>query len=495
MSGYILAIDEGTTGTRSYVFDAQGRVRGSSYREFTQFFPRPGWVEHDALEIWEAVQATTRGALRAAGLKASSLAAIGITNQRETTVVWDRATGRPIHRAIVWQCRRTAERCEQLKRQGMEGRFRVRTGLLLDAYFSGTKIEWLLKNVPGAMDRARRRRLAFGTIDSWLLWNLTGGASHATDPTNASRTLLFDIRRKRWDPQLCRILGVPSSILPRVQESASDFGKTSSKGFLGSAIPVTGIAGDQQAALYGQGCHAPGTLKNTYGTGCFLLLNLGRRFLLSKNRLLTTLGCDGAGRPAYVLEGAVFIGGAAIQWVRDGLGLLKSSAESEGVARSVKGTGGVYLVPAFVGLGAPYWDARARGAILGITRGTTRAHVVRAALESLAFQTRDVVEAMRKDSGHPVRELRVDGGACRNDVLLQFQADLLGAHIDRPRMVETTAMGAAYLAGLQAGLFRSAEFVRRVRRTDRVFRPHMGKTERERLWSGWKDAVRRTLTR
>lgn len=495
MSPFILAIDEGTTGTRSYVFDAKGRVLGSGYREFTQYFPKPGWVEHDALEIWDAVVATTRAALKTAGVRASSLSAIGITNQRETTVLWDRVTGRPVHRAIVWQCRRTADRCAQLKRQGRESLFRSRTGLVLDAYFSGTKVEWLLRNVSGAMTRANQGRLAFGTIDSWLLWNLTGGRSHATDMTNASRTLLFDIRRRRWDPELCRLLRVPASVLPRVLNSTGDFGRADARGFLGSPIPITGIAGDQQAALFGQGCHGPGTLKNTYGTGCFLLLNLGRKFVLSRNRLLTTLACDGKGEPVFALEGAVFIGGAAIQWVRDGLNLLRTSPESEKMARSVKDTGGVYLVPAFVGLGAPYWDAKARGGLLGLTRGTTKAHVVRAALESLAYQTREVVDAMKRDSGMRVREFRVDGGACRNDFLMQFQSDLIPADIDRPAMVETTALGAAFLAGVGAGIFRDGEAVRGIRRTQKIFRPRMKPEMRERLWSGWKDAVKRVLSR
>jgi len=470
-------------------------VVGDAYQEFRQYYPQGGWVEHDALEIFRSVEATGRRALKAAGASPRDIAAIGITNQRETTVLWDRVTGRPIHRAIVWQCRRTADRCERLKKEGKEPFVRGKTGLVLDAYFSATKLEWLLKNVPGATVQARAGRLAFGTIDTWLLWNLTGGATHATDFSNASRTMLFDLRKLRWDKDLCRLFGVPESVLPQVQPSSSRFGVTSSDGFLGAGIPITGIAGDQQAALYGQGCHAPGDLKNTYGTGCFLLFNTGRRFLVSKNRLLTTLACDAKGRPCYALEGSVFIGGAAVQWVRDGLGLIASSKDSEKVAASVQDNGGVYLVPAFVGLGAPYWDMRARGALLGLTRGTKKAHVVRAALESMAYQTRDVVEAMEADTGIPVKTLRVDGGACKNDLLMRFQSDLLGVTLERPKMVETTALGAAALAGLEVGFWGRASGTRRLRKTEKAFKPTMGKAERQRLWSGWKDAVSRVLTK
>lgn len=495
MSKLILAIDQGTTGTRTFLFDHSGKVAGSAYREFTQYFPKPGWVEHDAAEIWRTVEDTGRQALKAAGVGPSRIAAVGITNQRETTVLWDRRTGKPIHHAIVWQCRRTAHRCDQLKRQGKEKLFSGKTGLLLDAYFSGTKAEWLLQNVPGAAAKAAKGELAFGTIDSWLLWNLTGGRSHATDYSNASRTLLFNIKTRRWDERLLKILHVPPSILPRAQASASRFGTTSARSYLGEGVPVTGMAGDQQAALFGQGCHEPGTLKNTYGTGCFLLLNLGKKHLLSRNRLLTTLACDGRGQPVYALEGAVFIGGAAIQWFRDGLQLIRTSPESESLAKKVPDTGGVYLVPAFVGLGAPYWDPHARGALVGITRGTKKEHVVRAALESLAFQTRDVVDAMLKDSRLKLRELRVDGGACKNNLLMQFQADLLNVRINRPQVVETTAMGAAYLAGLQAGYWRNSAEIRKIRRVDRVFRPKMKDGTRKFLWAGWKKAVGQVLTK
>ena len=494
MAKYIMAIDQGTTGTRTYLFDRKGKVAGSAYQEFTQHFPKPGWVEHDAEEIWHSVQATGRRAMNAARAKHGDIAAIGITNQRETVVVWDRKTGRPIHQAVVWQCRRTAWRCDQLKKNGKAKLFRSKTGLVMDAYFSGTKLEWLLKNVKGARQKAAAGRLAFGTIDSWLLWKLTGGQVHATDATNASRTLLYNIRTKKWDPALCRILGVPMAMLPEVKASAAHFGDTARGCFAGAGVPVSGIAGDQQAALFGQGCHAPGDIKNTYGTGCFLVLNLGKRFLLSKNQMLTTLVCDEKGQPAYGLEGAVFIAGAAIQWVRDGLGLISDAKQTQKIAASVKDSGGVYLVPAFVGLGAPYWDPHARGAILGLTRGSGRAEIVRAALESLAYQSREVVDAMRKDSKIGLKELRVDGGACKNDLLMKFQADMLNTTINRPAMVETTALGAAFLAGLQIGYWKNASQLRRLRKTDKVFRPGMKAARRRELWQGWKDAVARVLT-
>src|SRR5665213_1394291 len=493
MAKLILAIDQGTTGTRTYLFDHAGKVVGSAYQEFTQYFPKPGWVEHDALEIQRTVEETGKKALKSAGIKPSQIAAIGITNQRETTVLWDRKTGKPIHKAIVWQCRRTAHRCDELKKQGKEKLFLQKTGLVIDAYFSGTKVEWLLQNVPSAAKRAAKGELAFGTIDTWLLWNLTGGQSHATDYSNASRTLLFNIKTKQWDWELLKTLHVPPSLLPRAQASASLFGVTSSKSYLGAGIPITGIAGDQQAALFGQGCHEPGTLKNTYGTGCFLLLNVGKKHVTSKNKLLTTLACDGKGKPVYALEGSVFIGGAAIQWIRDGLGLIKTSAESEAVAAKVPDTGGVYLVPAFVGLGAPYWDGHARGALVGLTRGTTQNHVVRATLESLAYQTKDLVDAMLKDSHLKLKELRVDGGACKNNLLMQFQADILKAKINRPKMVETTAIGAAFLAGLQIGYWKNSSEIQKIRRVDKVFISKMKDAARSHLWEGWKKAVGRVL--
>jgi glycerol kinase len=491
MQKFILAIDQGTTGTRTYIFDSKARVLGSAYREFTQYFPKPGWVEHDAQEIWGTVEATGRGALKAAGLSPSRIAAIGITNQRETALLWDRKSSKPLHRAIVWQCRRTASRCDQLKKQGKEKIFREKTGLVLDAYFSGTKLEWLLKNVPGAASRAAKGGLAFGTIDSWLLWKLSGGVAHLSDHSNASRTLLYNIKTLEWDAELMRTLHVPQSLMPRVQASSSLFGMSSAKTYLGAGIPIAGMVGDQQAALFGQGCFGPGSMKNTYGTGCFLLLNLGKKFRLSKNQLLTTLVCDAQGKPAYGLEGAVFIAGAAIQWLRDGLKIIQSSAESESLAKSVDSSHGVTMVPAFVGLGAPYWDQHARGAILGLTRGSTRAHIARAALESLAFQTKDLVEAMQKDSGLKVKELRVDGGACKNNLLMQFQADILSSRINRPKTVETTALGAAFLAGLRVGFWKNAAELSKLRATDRVFSPRMAPGKRAALYSGWLQAVNR----
>ena len=492
----LLSIDQGTTGTRSYVFDRRGRVLGSAYQEFTQYFPHPGWVEHDALEIGASVQATGAKALKSAGLSKADavkrIAGLGITNQRETVVLWDRATSKPLHRAIVWQCRRTAPRCEQLKRQGREVGIRAKTGLVIDAYFSATKAEWLLKHVPGAAAKARAGKLALGTIDTWLLWQLSGGRAHGTDYSNASRTLLYDIKKKRWDPALLKLFGVPASTLPTVQASASKFGVTDAKAFCGAGIPITGIVGDQQAALFGQGCVRPGEMKNTYGTGCFLLLNLGSRFKLSKNKLLTTLACDAAGRPVYALEGAVFIGGAAVQWVRDGLGLVKSAAETEAICRGLKDNGGVHLVPAFVGLGAPHWDSRARGILTGLTRGSGAAHVVRAAVESMAFQSADLAEAMEKDAGLSLRRLRVDGGACKNDWLMQFQADILGATVERPAMVETTALGAALLAGLDSGLLRPRELHRAVK-IEKRFKAKLRPPARAALRQAWQHAVQQAL--
>jgi glycerol kinase len=489
----LVALDQGTTGSRAYLLDAKGKVRGSAYREFKQHYPRPGWVEHDAQEIWASVQETGRKALRAAGLSAATaarhVAGLGITNQRETVVLWRRRDGRPVHKAVVWQCRRTAPRCDQLKARGLEPMIRLRTGLVLDAYFSGTKAEWLLQQVPGAAKAAAGGQLALGTIDSWLLWNLTGGAVHATDYTNASRTLLYDIRKKDWDPELLKLFKVPLAALPEVQASASRFGTTTAAAFCGAGIPITGMVGDQQAALFGQGCVEPGSMKNTYGTGCFLLMNLGKRFKLSKHRLLTTLACGADGGPVYALEGAVFIGGAAVQWVRDGLGLIKDAAETEKICRSLPDNGGVHLVPAFVGLGAPYWDSRARGVITGLTRGTTAAHLVRAAVESMALQSAELVEAMQKDAGLKVRRLRVDGGASKNNWLLQCQADLSGVVVERPQQVETTAMGAALLAGLGCGLLKIGDG-QALRKVQRRFKPTGSKSNRAARWDGWKKAVR-----
>ncbi len=486
MGAHVLAIDQGTTGTTVMVFDAAGRVRGRGYSEFRQHYPRPGWVEHDAEEIWRVTERVIRAAVRSARLKPKDLAGIGITNQRETTVLWDRITGKPVHRAIVWQDRRTAPICEALKAQGAAATIHAKTGLVTDPYFSGTKLQWLFDHVKGARDKAGR--LAFGTIDSWLIWKLTGGRVHVTDYTNASRTLLFNIHSRQWDEQLLGLLKVPGEVLPRVVRSAGVAGTTDVKSF-GAEVPIAGIAGDQQAALFGQACFRPGLVKNTYGTGCFLLMYTGDSAVDSKRGLLTTMACAADGGPAYAIEGAVFIAGAAVQWLRDGLGVLKQAKESEPLAKTVDSTLGVYLVPAFVGLGAPYWDAAARGALVGLTRGVTKAHVVRAALESLAYQTRDVVDTMVAESGRPLTGLRVDGGAAANNFLMQFQADVLGATVDRPKVVETTALGAALLAGLGVGLWKSERDLEHVRRPDRVFRPRMAPERREALYQGWRRAV------
>ena len=475
------------------VLDRRGRVRGRAYREFTQHFPRPGWVEHDPEEIWRVTLGVLRAACRRAGARGHDIAGVGITNQRETTVLWDRR-GRPVHRAIVWQDRRTAEHCEALRAAGAEDLLRRKTGLVLDPYFSATKLHWLLGHVRRARERAANGDLRFGTVDSWLVWKLTGGAMHVTDPTNASRTLLYDIHEHRWDADLCRLFEVPEAVLPEVRPSSGVFGETTAD-VLGIPVPIAGIAGDQQSALFGQGCTAPGMAKNTYGTGCFLLLHTGQRPVASSHGLLTTVACDERGGPAYALEGAVFVAGAVIQWLRDGLGLLARAAESEKHARSVEDSLGVYVVPAFVGLGAPYWDPEARGAVLGLTRGVTRAHLIRATLESLAFQTRDLMDAMAADAGAPLSELRVDGGASANDFLMQFQADLLGVPVERPSLVETTAVGSAQLAGLAVGFWRSRQELAATRRHDRRFRPRMAAERREALYRGWRDAVARVRTR
>jgi len=490
----VVAVDQGTTGTTVLVFDRRGAVVGRAYSEFTQHYPRPGWVEHDPEEIWNVTLRVLRQACRRAGVRGKDVRSLGITNQRETTVLWDRGTGKPVHRAIVWQDRRTASFCEELRARGLEDLVRRKTGLVLDPYFSGTKLRWLLQNVPRAAERAARGELCFGTIDAWLVWKLTGGTVHATEPTNASRTLLYDIHAGGWDTELCRVLDVPEAVLPAVRPSSGEFGATDAT-ILGVPVPIAGVAGDQQAALFGQGCVEPGMAKNTYGTGCFLLLNTGTEAVTSRHGLVTTIACDARGGRAYALEGSVFIAGAAIQWLRDGLGLLKRAPESERVARSVDSTLGVYLVPAFVGLGAPHWDADARGALVGLTRGVTRAHLVRAALEALAYQTRDVVDAMAADAGAPLRALRVDGGAAANDFLMQFQADVLGVPVDRPHVVETTAMGAAFLAGLATGFWRSQKELERACRIDRRFKPRMKPEVRDALYRGWQDAVARVRTR
>jgi glycerol kinase len=489
---YVLALDQGTTGSTALVVDPDGRVVSRGYAELPQYFPQPGWVEHDPEEIWSTVERAARAAMSEARVTGAEVAAIGITNQRETTIVWERATGVPIHRAIVWQCRRTAPLCERLRDDGFEGRVREKTGLVLDAYFSGTKIRWLLDEVPGARARAERGDLAFGTVDAWLVWKLTGGRVHATDATNASRTLCLDIRTGEWDGEMLKILGVPRSMLPVVAPSSGVLGETVDLGWLPRGVPIAGVAGDQQAALFGQACLAPGEAKNTYGTGCFVLLNTGSAPVTSSHGLLTTIAWRIDGRSAYALEGSVFIAGAAIQWLRDGLGLLRGAAESQALAESVSDTGGVYFVPAFVGLGAPHWDMYARGTIVGLTRGTTGAHLVRAALEAIAFQSRDVLEAMAADAGIAIRELRVDGGAAANDFLCQFQADVLNVAVLRPRVIETTALGAAYLAGLGAGLWRSLDDVARRWALERRFEPRLDESARARRYDGWREAVDRS---
>jgi glycerol kinase len=493
----ILALDQGTTGSTALVVGEDGAVLGRGYRELPQHYPQPGWVEHDPGEIWTTQLEAARAALSAARLAPRDLAAIGITNQRETTLLWDRRTGEPVHRAIVWQCRRSAPLCERLRAEGLEPMVRARTGLVLDAYFSGTKIAWLLDARPELRARAARGELAFGTVDTWLLWQLTGGRVHATEPSNASRTLCFDIRRLDWDAELTNHLRVPREVFPAVRPSVGVFGETIALDGLGAGIPVAGIAGDQQAALFGQGAFAPGGAKNTYGTGCFLLLNTGPAPVASEAGLLTTVAWSlppAAGQPpavVYALEGAIFVAGAAVQWLRDGLGLIRTAAETEPLARSVPDTGGVYLVPAFVGLGAPYWDMYARGTLVGLTRGTTRAHLARATLEAIAYQTRDVLEVMSREAGRLPAELRVDGGATENDFLCQFQADILGVPLLRPRVRETTGLGAAYLAGLGVGLWRGPEALRDLWQLDRRFEPAMPADRREALYADWQRAVER----
>jgi glycerol kinase len=486
----ILALDQGTTSSRAIVFDASGGIRALAQKEFTQVFPRPGWVEHDPEEIWVSQIAVAHEALARAGVQAREVAAIGITNQRETTVVWERASGRPVCNAIVWQDRRTAAACDALKVQGLEPRVTAKTGLLLDAYFSGTKLGWILDNVPGARARAEAGELAFGTIDSWLVWKLSGGAVHVTDVSNASRTLLYDIHAGRWDRELLDMLGVPDRVLPQVRPSSGLVAETAA-GLFAVRIPIAGIAGDQQAALFGQRCVTPGTVKNTYGTGCFMLMHTGRRPVPSRNKLLTTAACPSGSGPEYALEGSVFIAGAVVQWLRDGLGIIKSSGDIERLAASVADNGGVYLVPAFAGTGSPHWDPYARGAILGLTRGSAAAHIARAALESIAYQTADVLHAMEADSGIELAEMRVDGGAAKNDMLMQFQADLLGVPVVRPKVTETTALGAAYLAGLAVGYWEDGEEIGAQWRADRSFEPAMSRDRVESLMAGWRKAVER----
>jgi glycerol kinase len=488
---FILALDQGTTSSRALVFDHKGTIRGLAQKEFRQFFPAPGLVEHDAEEIWASQLGVAVEAIARAGVTAADIAAIGITNQRETTVVWDRSTGKPIHHAIVWQDRRTAGECDLLRAQGHEPTFRAKTGLVLDPYFSGTKLAWLLDHVPGARTKAEAGELAFGTIDSWLVWNLTGRERHLTDASNASRTLLFNIHDGTWDNELLELLRIPPSVLPEVVPSSEVYGKTAAR-FLAARVPIAGIAGDQQAALFGQLCDRPGMVKNTYGTGCFMLMHTGTRPVSSGQNLITTVACKIGGQTEYALEGSVFVAGAAVQWLRDGLGIIRSSAEVETLAASVPDNGGVYLVPAFTGLGAPHWDPYARGALLGITRGTTAGHIARATLESIAFQTADLLEAMEADAGTPLAELRVDGGATANDLLMQFQADLLGVPVVRPQVRETTALGAAYLAGLAIGYWRDRAEIGQLWQAEHTFTPAMEQGKAAELRRCWSRALERS---
>jgi glycerol kinase len=488
----ILTLDAGTTGVTALVLDEGGALLARGYREFPQHFPRPGWVEHDATDIWDAVLAACREALDAAGTAPASLSAIGITNQRETAVVWDRRTLRPLHRAIVWQDRRTAAYCEQLRADGHSSLIRDRTGLVVDSYFSGTKVNWLLANAEAVRTAADNDQLAFGTVDSWVIAKMTGGAVHATDPSNASRAMLYDIHEGRWSEELCALLGVPTSALPDVRHNTADFGMTAPEAFFGAAVPIRGVAGDQQAALFGQGCWTPGMSKNTYGTGSFVLLNTGAEASASED-LLTSVGWDLGDGPVYVLEGSIFVTGAAVQWLRDGLGIIAAAADTGPLAEQVVDTDDVYFVPAFTGLGAPHWDPYARGALIGLSRGTTRAHIARAAVEAMAFQTWDVVEVMTRDSGVAAQELRVDGGAAAMNLLCQFQADLLGVPVLRPRVAETTALGAGFLAGLGAGVWSSTDDLAGVWQLDARFEPAMGDDERDRRVARWRQAVERSL--
>lgn len=485
---YIISLDQGTTSSRAVLFDEQGVIRGIAQQEFRQIFPRSGWVEHDAMEIYGTQRGVLERVIAEHHVDASSIVALGITNQRETTVIWDRETGLPIYNAIVWQDKRTADLCEQLKRDGLEPHVRERTGLVIDSYFSATKIRWLLDNVPGARDKARQGRLAVGTIDTWLIWNLTKGRAHVTDYTNASRTMLFDIHTLSWDKALLDALDIPEQLLPEVKPSAASFGVCDIDGV---SIPIAGVAGDQQAALFGQACFEPGMTKNTYGTGCFMLMNTGNKFQASKHGLITTIAWGIDGRVEYALEGSVFIAGAAIQWLRDAMHLIDQSKDSEYFAAKALGSNEVYVVPAFAGLGAPYWDMYARGAIFGLTRDTGKDHIIKATLESLAYQTKDIVHAMEEDAGIKLATLKVDGGASANNVLMQFQADILGSAVERPEVIESTALGAAYLAGMHVGMWRQQDIIAN-RRIQRRFEPTMDDDTRTRLYKGWKKAVERT---
>lgn len=488
-STFILAIDQGTTSSRTVLFNKQGEIKGIAQQEFRQIFPQSGWVEHDPKEILSTQMGTLHKVIRDHRINASSIRAIGITNQRETTIVWDRKTGEPVYNAIVWQDKRTAPTCEALKAKGLEDYVRHNTGLVIDSYFSGTKVKWILDNVPGARARAEKGELAFGTVDTWLIWNMTGGKVHATDYTNASRTMLFNIRDLKWDKKLLSELQIPDSLLPEVKPSAHHFGDFNLEK---QNLPITGVAGDQQAALFGQACFEPGMAKNTYGTGCFMLMNTGNKIQLSKNGLITTIAWGLNGKVEYALEGSVFIAGAAVQWLRDSLHLIDQSKDSEYFAAKALGSNEVYVVPAFAGLGAPYWDMYARGAIFGLTRDTGKDHIIKATLESLAYQTKDILNAMQEDAGIKLSSLKVDGGACANNILMQFQADILGSEVERPEVIESTAMGAAYLAAIQIGLWKKEDIVKN-RKIQKSFKPQMDEAVRAKLYNGWQKAVKRTM--
>lgn len=489
MSQYVMALDSGTTSNRCILFNERGEICSVAQKEFTQFFPKPGWVEHDANEIWSTQLGCAVEAMQKIGASAKDIAAIGITNQRETTIVWDKKTGEPVHHAIVWQCRRTAEYCDSLKAKGLTEKFREKTGLVIDAYFSGTKIKWILDNVPGVRERAERGELLFGTVETWLIWKLTGGKVHATDYSNASRTMLFNIKELKWDDEILKELNIPKSMLPEAKPSSGIFGETTGE-FLGAPIKIAGAAGDQQAALFGQTCFNAGDAKNTYGTGCFMLMNTGEKIVYSKNGLLTTIAWGIDGKVNYALEGSIFVAGAAIQWLRDQLKIIDTSPDSEYMATRIKDTNGCYVVPAFTGLGAPHWDQYARGVIVGLTRGVNKYHIIRATLESLAFQTNDVLHAMEKDSGINLASLKVDGGACANNFLMQFQADIINTEVKRPKCVETTAMGAAYLAGLAVGYWKSKDDVVKNWAIDKTFTPQMSADVRANELRGWTKAVK-----
>lgn len=491
---YILALDQGTTSSRAIVFDHNGQICSVAQKEFTQYFPKPGWVEHDANEIWSSEASVIAEAITQIDINGNDIAAIGITNQRETTIIWDIDTEEPIYHAIVWQDRRTAEFCDKLKAQGLVDQIQEKTGLIIDAYFSGTKIKWILDNVPGARERAEKGKLRFGNVDSWLIWRLTRGTVHCTDVTNASRTMLFNINTLQWDDDLLRLLDIPRSMMPEVKSSSEVMAHTKTTIFA-HEVPIAGVAGDQQAALFGQMCVDPGAIKNTYGTGCFVMLNIGDKPILSKNNLLTTVAWKIGDKISYALEGSIYVGGSVVQWIRDGLDFIKNSSEIEALASSVPDSGGVYFVPALTGLAAPYWDPYARGVICGITRGTTRAHIARAALDGIAFQTYDIAQAMAKDMNAPLTELKVDGGASRNNLLMQFQSNILGINVIRPKITETTALGAAYLAGLAVGYWGSIDELRKQWQVERTFEPVKDNADIEAAKQGWADAISRTLTR